>query len=160
MHMERGLTVFLPFELEVQYVFSISYLLASILITLYTVTYIDYKGRRVTTESGYLTPDVLGRSNLTIVTHASVTKLLLHPLGGRHRVSAAEVASNETLMRLQIKARNEVILSSVSISGIYKYLLITNCTCFFQSGIDTYSSGVCCLWSMPYLRLISSSSRF
>lgn len=40
------------------------------------MTYIDSKSTRVTTESAYLTDDVLARSNLTVITYARVTKIL------------------------------------------------------------------------------------
>ena len=40
------------------------------------VTFIDKSGRRVTTESSYLTNDVLRRKNLTIAIHVGVTRVL------------------------------------------------------------------------------------
>ena len=46
------------------------------------MTYIDKSGRRVTTESAYLTNDVLNRKNLTVAVRGGVTKVLFsneHP---------------------------------------------------------------------------------
>ena len=40
------------------------------------MTFIDKSGRRVTTESSYLTNDVLRRKNLTVAIHVGVTRVL------------------------------------------------------------------------------------
>lgn len=40
------------------------------------VTFIDARGRRVTTESAYLTPKVLSRLNLKVATGAKVTRIV------------------------------------------------------------------------------------
>ncbi|KAI6042562.1 hypothetical protein EDC04DRAFT_2891936 [Pisolithus marmoratus] len=46
-------------------------------VTMQTIlTYIDRRGVRVSTEAAYLTPTVLARSNLKVVTEARVTKIL------------------------------------------------------------------------------------
>ena len=77
------------------------------------MTYIDAKGRRVTTESAYLTPDVLSRPNLTVAVNASVTKLLFDRTDGQTRVTGVEFANNEKGPRFRVKARKEVVLSYV-----------------------------------------------
>ncbi|KAF8198299.1 alcohol oxidase [Mycena galopus ATCC 62051] len=81
------------------------------------MTYIDAKGRRVTTESAYLTHQVLSRKNLCVVTHASVTRLVFEKTssGGSSRVSAVEVSPDEGVTLKQIRARKEVVLSAGAI---------------------------------------------
>ncbi|KAF7362514.1 GMC oxidoreductase 9 [Mycena venus] len=81
------------------------------------VTYIDAKGRRVTTESAYLTRQVLSRSNLTVVAHASVTRLVFEKASSREglRVSAVEVSPDEGVSFTVIRARKEVVLSAGAI---------------------------------------------
>ncbi|THH13142.1 hypothetical protein EW146_g7045 [Bondarzewia mesenterica] len=79
------------------------------------MTYIDAKGRRVTTESAYLTPDVLARPNLTVAVKASVTKLLFDTSAGQTRVTGVEFATIESGTRFRVKARKEVVLSAGAI---------------------------------------------
>ncbi|KAJ7453616.1 GMC oxidoreductase [Mycena galericulata] len=75
------------------------------------------KGQRVTTESAYLTSQVLGRNNLCVVTHASVTRLVFEKSssGKNPRVSAVEVSPDEGVTLKQIRARKEVVLSAGAI---------------------------------------------
>jgi len=79
------------------------------------MTYIDAKGRRVTTESAYLTPDVLARPNLTIVVNASVTRLLFDTTEGQTRVVGVDFAEKNEGPRFTAKARKEVVLSAGAI---------------------------------------------
>jgi choline dehydrogenase len=79
---------------------------------MFPVTYIDSKGRRVSTESAYLTRDVLARPNLTVVTGASVTRILFEvPEGEEPRASGVEFANSKEGDRYVVKARKEVVLS-------------------------------------------------
>ena len=75
------------------------------------MTYIDPKGTRVTTESAYLTPEVLKRPNLCVLTHASATKIIVESNGASKRATAVEVSPDEGVTRFIVKARREVILS-------------------------------------------------
>ena len=77
------------------------------------MTYIDAKGRRVTTESAYLTPNVLARPNFTVAVNASVTQLLFDTTDGQTRVVGVEFAKSEKGPRFRVKARKEVLLSCV-----------------------------------------------
>ncbi|KAJ7123116.1 GMC oxidoreductase [Mycena epipterygia] len=79
------------------------------------LTYIDSKGERVSTESAYLTPEVLKRKNLCVLTHASATKIVLESGGVSKRASAVEVSPDQGITRIRIKARKEVILSAGAI---------------------------------------------
>jgi choline dehydrogenase len=72
-------------------------------------------GRRVTTESAYLTPPVLARPNLTVAVGARVTRILFDPApagaGGQPRASGVEFAQGPAGPRYQARAAREVILS-------------------------------------------------
>ena len=87
------------------------------------MTYIDSKGRRVSTESAYLTSDVLNRPNLTIATHATVTKILFETKGGEKRAAGVEFSRKKGGPRFVVKARKEVVLSYVSNSFNHMYSL-------------------------------------
>ncbi|KZV65546.1 GMC oxidoreductase [Peniophora sp. CONT] len=82
-----------------------------------SVTYIDAKGRRVTTENSYLTPDVLGRPNLTVAVGASVTKILFDAAqGGQEpRAVGVEFCTSSDSPRFRVRARKEVVLSAGAI---------------------------------------------
>ncbi|KAJ7151717.1 alcohol oxidase [Mycena filopes] len=79
------------------------------------MTYIDSKGIRVSTQSAYITPQALKRKNLSIVTHSTVTKVMLKSDGKLHRAYGVEVSSDQGTTRLEIKARSEVILCAGAI---------------------------------------------
>jgi choline dehydrogenase len=79
------------------------------------VTYIDDKRRRVSSESAYLTADVLSRKNLTVATHAQVTRILFDKQNGETRAIGVEFANSPLGPRYRAFARKEVILSWVII---------------------------------------------
>ena len=75
------------------------------------VTFIDSKGRRVTTESAYLTPEVLARPNLTVATHAQVTRVLLDTSeGGKPRAVGVQFKDRQGEL-YEVRARKEVVVS-------------------------------------------------
>ena len=59
-------------------------------ISLYSVTYIDNKRTRVTSETSYLTPDVLARPNLKVAIHATVTRVVFEKSGETTRAVAVD----------------------------------------------------------------------
>ena len=77
------------------------------------MTYINPKGRRVTSEFAYLTPEVLARPNLKVITRAHVTRILFDNSGPTPRAVGAEFTQpdGETY---RVKARKEVVLAYVS----------------------------------------------
>jgi choline dehydrogenase len=75
------------------------------------VTYIDSNGRRVTTQSSYLTPDVLKRPNLRIIVGATVTKILFDQRGDRPRATGVEYARSEKGQRFKVEVRREIIMA-------------------------------------------------
>ncbi|KAI0359706.1 GMC oxidoreductase [Trametes cingulata] len=80
-------------------------------LTTHVVTYINSKGRRVTSESAYLTPDVLARPNLKIITRAHVTRILFDTSGSTPRAVGAEFTQPNG-DKFEVKARKEVVLSA------------------------------------------------
>ncbi|KAG2146121.1 uncharacterized protein EDB93DRAFT_485376 [Suillus bovinus] len=76
--------------------------------------YIDSKSTRVTTESAYLTDDVLARPNLKVVTHARVSKVLLDTSSSTPRVTGVEFASKSHVNKVgptfRARATKEVIV--------------------------------------------------
>ncbi|OSC99871.1 GMC oxidoreductase [Trametes coccinea BRFM310] len=75
------------------------------------VTYITPKGRRVTSEYAYLTPEVLSRPNLKVVTGAHVTRILFDTSGPTPRAVGAEF-TQQNGEKFRVKARKEVVLSA------------------------------------------------
>ena len=74
------------------------------------MTYIDPKGRRTTTETAYLTPDVLSRPNLKVAIRAHVTRILFDRSEGTPRASGV-VFVNDAREKFTVQARKEVIVS-------------------------------------------------
>lgn len=78
------------------------------------MTFIDSRGRRVTTESAYLTPDVLARPNLRVATKARVQRILFdYPQDGDMSAPRAVGVqfANEAGELFEVLARKEVIIS-------------------------------------------------
>ena len=74
------------------------------------VNFIDQNGRRVTVENSYLTPDVLKRSNLRVITSATITKVVFDKTGDQPRAVGVEFTSSRDGPRFKAGARKEVIL--------------------------------------------------
>ena len=79
-------------------------------LTLTIVTFMDRKGRRVTAENSYLTPEVLKRPNLEVVTSATVTKVVFDKTGDRPRAVGVEFATSRDGPKFKAEAGKEVIL--------------------------------------------------
>lgn len=75
------------------------------------MTYIDPSGRRVSTESAYLTQDVLNRPNLTVATGCQATKIIFDTKDGNKRAVGVEFARDKESPRYRVRAKKEVILS-------------------------------------------------
>lgn len=75
------------------------------------MTFMDSSGRRVTTESAYLTPNVLKRSNLTVATGVQVTRVVFDQAQGKtpRAVGVHFTDSNGTMF--EVTAKHEVVLS-------------------------------------------------
>ncbi|KAI0303567.1 GMC oxidoreductase [Multifurca ochricompacta] len=83
------------------------------------LTYIDSRGRRVTTESAYLTPAVLSRPNLKVAVGATATRLIFDTTGPSPRAVGVEFASFKHSARFRVRAKKEVILAYIlMLSGV------------------------------------------
>lgn len=81
------------------------------------VTYIGPDGRRVTTESAYLTPAVLARPNLKVASHATVTKIRFEAReadGVKTPRAVAVEFVNPKGEKFRVKVRKEAILAYVN----------------------------------------------
>ncbi|KAJ8088469.1 hypothetical protein PM082_022542 [Marasmius tenuissimus] len=88
------------------------------------MTYIDKKVQRVSTESAYLTPDVLARPNLKVAINASVTKILFHKAGDDEpRAVGVEFARGRNGKVWRAKASDEVVLCGGAIHSPQLLLL-------------------------------------
>ncbi|KAG6862501.1 hypothetical protein C0995_000049 [Termitomyces sp. Mi166 len=85
----------------------------------FQVTYIDEKRRRVSSESAYLTQDVLARKNLTVVTNAQVTRVIVKNENGEKRAIGVHVANSDspTGIRYGVLARKEVIICAGAVQS-------------------------------------------
>ncbi|KAJ3522291.1 hypothetical protein NM688_g8894 [Phlebia brevispora] len=79
-----------------------------------TMTYIKPDGRRITTEIAYLTPEVLAKSNLKVVTQASVTRVLVDKAAAGVRAVGAEYKLPDGLI-YTVKASQEVAVCAGAI---------------------------------------------
>jgi choline dehydrogenase len=76
------------------------------------VTYVDKTATRVSSESAYLTKDVLARPNLTVAIHASVTKVLFEKSKeGVIKAIGVEFAESQNGPKYQAFAKKEVLLT-------------------------------------------------
>ncbi|KAJ2922556.1 hypothetical protein H1R20_g14544, partial [Candolleomyces eurysporus] len=79
------------------------------------MTYVDSKFHRVSSETAYLTSDVLKRKNLTVATNATATRILFDTttLGSssRPRAVGVEFTTGPSGRRYKATVRKEVILS-------------------------------------------------
>ncbi|KLO06053.1 alcohol oxidase [Schizopora paradoxa] len=100
------------------------------------LTYIDHTGTRVTTESSYLTPAVRKRKNLTVLTHAQATCLLLEDdgegesweEGKTKRAIGVEVfvgggKEGQGGRKIVLKSRREVVLTAGAVHTPHLLLL-------------------------------------
>ncbi|KAG6831529.1 hypothetical protein H0H93_013736, partial [Arthromyces matolae] len=77
----------------------------------FQVTYVDDHGERVSSESAYLTEEVLSRPNLLVALHAQVTRILFDPHAeGGPRAIGVEFSKTQEGPRYRAHARKEVIL--------------------------------------------------
>lgn len=74
------------------------------------MTYIDSKRQRVSSESAYLTKDVLARKNLKVAVNAQVTRILFEKVEGETRAVGVEFANAQDGPRYCARARKEVVV--------------------------------------------------
>ncbi|KAF8150868.1 hypothetical protein B0H34DRAFT_665906 [Crassisporium funariophilum] len=76
------------------------------------MTYMDETRTRVSSESAYLTDDVLARPNLKVLLHASVTKIYTEKVGEVVRTTGVEFAKSRGGPRYRVRSKREVILAA------------------------------------------------
>ncbi|TFK33226.1 hypothetical protein BDQ12DRAFT_691444 [Crucibulum laeve] len=79
------------------------------------LTYMDENRIRVSSESAYLTPDVLARKNLTIVLNATVTKIILEKIDEETHATGVEFAQKKNGPKFRVRSRRGVIVSAGAI---------------------------------------------
>ena len=75
------------------------------------MTFIDSGGRRVTTESAYLTADVLKRPNLTVATGVQVTRVVFDQTQGKTPRAVGVHFMDAKGRTYEVTAQREVVLS-------------------------------------------------
>lgn len=81
-------------------------------------TFICPKGQRSSTAVSYLTQDVAGRSNLSIATGQTVTKIIFDTSSAEPRAVGVEMAASaSSAVRYIVKAKKEVILSAGAVQS-------------------------------------------
>ncbi|KAK6984239.1 GMC oxidoreductase-domain-containing protein [Favolaschia claudopus] len=87
------------------------------------MTYIDSKTRRVSSETAYLTRNVLARPNLKVAIHAQVTRIIIDRVNGAPRAVGVEFANSPNGARFRARARKEVIVSAGAIHSPHILML-------------------------------------
>ncbi|KAJ7170935.1 hypothetical protein C8R43DRAFT_981616 [Mycena crocata] len=87
------------------------------------MTYVDQNGQRVSSETAYLTEDVLARPNLTVAIHAQVTRVLFERSNGATCAVGVEFAETANGPRFRAHARKEVVLSGGAIHSPHILML-------------------------------------
>lgn len=77
------------------------------------MAFIDANGRRVSTESAYLSPEVLERANLTVATGTHVSKVEIEHVVGKPPRAVAVRFKDSYGSESEVRARHQIILSSV-----------------------------------------------
>ena len=91
-------------------------LFVSLIDCLQAMTYISSNGERSSSETAYLTPEVLARPNLRVVTGAHVTRIVLKDVNGKKRVTAVVYANSSSKShRRRVRVRKEAIVSYVAV---------------------------------------------
>ncbi|KAF8882588.1 hypothetical protein BD779DRAFT_923170 [Infundibulicybe gibba] len=75
------------------------------------MTYIDQKRERVSSESAYLTGDVLARPNLKVAICAQVTQILFEKVGDTIRATGVEFSGTQNGPRYRARAKSEIIVA-------------------------------------------------
>ncbi|KAF8520744.1 GMC oxidoreductase [Hysterangium stoloniferum] len=79
-------------------------------------TYVNRSGKRVTTETGYLTPEVLKRGNLTIAVQCTANRILFETgKDNTPRAVGVEFVRTNVSGRFRVRVKQEVVLSAGAI---------------------------------------------
>ncbi|KAJ7583617.1 hypothetical protein C8J56DRAFT_213831 [Mycena floridula] len=87
------------------------------------ITYVDKNRQRVSSESAYLTDEVLARPNLKVALNASVTKIVFEKVGTETRAVGVEFAGSKDGPVYRSRASREIILSAGAVHSPHILLL-------------------------------------
>ncbi|KAF8133092.1 hypothetical protein K438DRAFT_1923000 [Mycena galopus ATCC 62051] len=87
------------------------------------MTYVDSKAERVSSETAYLTKNVLARPNLKVAIHAQVTRIIFDQVDGETRAVGVEFANSPNGPRYRARARKEVVISAGAIHSPHILML-------------------------------------
>ncbi|XP_006459081.1 hypothetical protein AGABI2DRAFT_183868 [Agaricus bisporus var. bisporus H97] len=87
------------------------------------MTYVDEKYQRVSSESAYLTSDVLGRKNLTVAIHATVTRIIFEEYKSETQAVGVEFATRKGGQKYRARAKRDVVLCAGSIHSPHILML-------------------------------------
>ena len=78
------------------------------------MTYIDNMFQRVSSESAYLTSEVLMRKNVVVVTNTTVTRIIFEEIEGEVHATGVEFAKDKNGKKYRAKAKRDIVLRLVS----------------------------------------------
>lgn len=87
------------------------------------MTYVDQNYKRVSSETAYLTPDVLARKNLKVITHAQATRVLFGDSNQTTRAVGVEFAESSSSPRYIVRAKKEVVLCAGALHSPHLLML-------------------------------------
>lgn len=87
------------------------------------MTYVDDKYRRVSSESAYLTPNVLARKNLTVATNATVSRIIFEEVKGEVHAVGVEFAREKNGQMYRARAKRDVVLSAGAVHSPHILML-------------------------------------
>jgi len=79
--------------------------------------------QRVSSESAYLTPEVLTRKNITVATNTTVTRIIFEEIADEIHATGVEFAKDKNGKRYWAKSRRDIVLRLVSHKLELEYLL-------------------------------------
>ncbi|KAF8531934.1 alcohol oxidase [Gautieria morchelliformis] len=87
------------------------------------LTYINSSGTRVTTQSAYLSPEVMKRPNLKVAVHATVARILVEAIGESKKAVGVEFAREKDGPRCRVRATQQVVLAAGAIHSPHILML-------------------------------------
>lgn len=87
------------------------------------MTYIDNMFQRVSSESAYLTSEVLMRKNVVVVTNTTVTRIIFEEIEGEVHATGVEFAKDKNGKKYRAKAKRDIVLSAGSVHSPHILML-------------------------------------
>ncbi|KAJ6512918.1 hypothetical protein C8R45DRAFT_920691 [Mycena sanguinolenta] len=81
------------------------------------------RGQRVSSETAYLTKDVLARPNLKVAIHAQITRIMFDQVDGKTRAVGVEFSKGPNCPRYKARARRDIIISAGAIHSPHILML-------------------------------------